>query len=554
MAIDTSKYREQARIVFGKLKKAIENPNNDPNTGKGTTNEMSYWRMGCSFDTMTDYLLLIKDSTSKEDITLYNDYKSSLQTQLKNTTNWETRVDPYGQYLKTMIKFCASCCYDDFAWWGIVSSKAYPKSPYYNLFLDLFGSEGVQTFQNMATQIWEVVNNGNYEAVFSTIPDDYPGFDEEFKTKFLARKTYHGGSPNVWKRITEDKPIGVKDYFDAPSGSSYVEPRYPNGMWQYDYYWDPVNKTDSYKDGTPKECCAQNGDPKNTNFRIGPFQNTLMSGLVLVYASRLHSWQSNTIQSDYLSVAKGVKEFLDNWFTLKGVSGKTANDQLLWHYDDDINGTKVLARERVGSYAPKKGAGGKLEEMKVRGYWASDKAETDGHPIPNPDVPSNRVWTGDQGLLLGGLVAYETANGKPEEISELITNLITSTLDVDGKLFYPKGASSGGSLQHLQPYEPWGSYANLFCLRDYWSGAGVFWRYLLQTYKTSDTVKKAVDAILSTKNNAIIQSANAAPTPSWPWAEGTSPLKDEVGELFLWFSPMATLTAAIYILENSDTK
>lgn len=64
----------------------------------------NYWRLGNAFDTATDYLLMA----------------------------WDKHSDPemagiaYERYQKTSTT--STCWYDDYAWWGIASTKAYDKN------------------------------------------------------------------------------------------------------------------------------------------------------------------------------------------------------------------------------------------------------------------------------------------------------------------------------------------------------------------------------------------------------------------------------------------
>jgi len=543
----TDQFRARARVVFQNFRKAFEITDKEI-TAKGKGFKIAYWRFGCSFDTMTDYLLLLKNSKDTADTKVYTEYANFLKQQLSNPTDWATRIDPYAQYLKAMVRFRTSCCYDDFCWWGIASAKALEGSPYYEMFLELFGEDGTKDFQNTAKAIWEVVNAGNYSPVVETVSPSYPGY-EDFKTNFEKRPEYHGGSPSAWERVITDKPVGIKDYYsgspDAPAKIRNVEPRFPNGMWQYDYYWDPKFTgnaplacptpnppagTSLYQYGAAQEeQCGQDGNPETSSHCIGAFQLTLMSGLVLVYASRMHSWSTKNTANDYLSTATDVKGFFYDWFTLPDVKDKTTakakEDNLLWNYE--VGNRKFIVKERPGTY--------------------KDKSFVPGYRYGGP-TDEYRVWCGDQGLVLGGLVEYEKANGTTNS-NTYIEDLIAGVLDVNGKLFNPSENSSG-AIQAFYPQDMnWGC-GKLFCLRDYWSGAGVFWRYLFQTYKSNPKVRDAVKAIIAKDgaNNVIIQSAKAAlEAPQTPWS---SEPWGSAGDLFEWFNPLATLTAAIYILEN----
>ncbi len=537
MVNNTGKYRKAARDCFLKFREAFET----------TDSEIAYWRFGTSFDTMTDYLWLLKNSSDPLDSALYQKYKEWLSAELKKT-DWKQRADPYAQYLKGMVVSFTACCYDDFCWWGIASAKALPESPYYHLFLDLFGKRGIVDFQNIALAIWELVYNGNYNPVINIVPKSYPGYDT-FLKNYSARSTYHGGSPNAWARVKADTPNGLKDaYYGTEANIKNVEPRFANGMWQYDYYWDPtypshpnyeciktykVKGTSSYSLGAAKEkICGQDGNPYSAAHCIGPFQLTLMNGLMLVYSSRLHSWTNEPKNGPFLKAATGVKDFLYNWFNLYDHPQPDPKNKLLWKYNSDpakydLNGKKAFVRERVGTYK-------------------------DGTVVPGYDsYKGPRLWCGDQGLILGGLAEYELANGETLK-GEVIEELVAGSLDTNGYLFEKASTNFAGSIQSFRPVEDWGC-DKLFRLTDYWSGAGIFWRYLFQTFKTHSKVQKEVVTIINKDitNNAIIQSAETAlRAPEKPWNPGV-PWPKDAGALFEWFNPLATLTSAIYIMENS---
>jgi hypothetical protein len=76
---------------------------------------------------------------------------------------------------------------------------------------------------------------------------------------------------------------------------------------------------------------------------------------------------------------------------------------------------------------------------------------------------------------------------------------------------------------------------------DYNCGSGVFWRYLLGGFRQNHTLQTEVLSYVNAnlKNNAIYKSAEDA-------CEGNSP----GDELFKPFNALATLTAAIEILEK----
>lgn len=530
--VDT--YKTAAQSIFGAFLSAFEIP-------YGTVGGPGYWRLGTSFDTMTDYLLLLNQSKVPSDNDFYKAYKTRLQEQLKET-DWTKRVDPYAQYLRTMMNApSSSCAYDDFCWWGIAFSKALPESPYHKLFMDLFGQELTTVFQNTSKAIWEVVFNGNYEAVVQNTPENHPDY-ARFKADFLARPKYHGGSPNPWTRVQNDTPAGLKAAFDGASPTQIgVKPLFEGGLWQYDYYYNSQTG-----DGKFPDSCGQNGDPSEAPGAgyIGPYQLTLMSSLGLIFTTRLHSWTGEAKGGNYITAAEKVHTFLQQWFQVPQDSGYS----LLWHYDNDNE--KALLRERVGKYASGK---------EVPGY----------EMITSPK--SKRVWCGDQGLMLAALLEFSAATGT-NTTSTTASQLLRGTLDSAGPLF--TGVNDGKSFQILQPYSPavdgtdW--YMHLFRFPDYWSGTGIFWRYLFQTYRSGNSdVQSIVKSSVAATDNVLTRSAEAAVAaakpidtstpknlrgPDLPWS--TEPWSTQGwgndSPLFKWFNSLAALTAAIAVMDDTE--
>ncbi len=198
--------------------------------------------------------------------------------------------------------------------------------------------------------------------------------------------------------------------------------------------------------------------------------------------------------------------------------------------------------------------------------------------VTDDELLTNRVWCGDQGLILGGMVEYLhqlkatqealQALKQPQELPVweksllsllpgYIKQIVAGTLDENGPLVKP---ASGPSTGRLQPFSPasdadsW--YGHLFRDPDYWSGAAIFWRYLFQTFRTNGDVQRAVLDLLNSEDNAIYHSAETAAGP-WkpegppynPWSN--EPWKD--GPVFEWFNVLATLTVAIEVMETHQS-
>ena len=116
MKYDIQKYLDQARTVYANL----------ANTQDLFCGCNSYWKVGNVFDTMTDFLLVSDDSPGTIAADVYRIYKD-----LKG-----------------------ACWYDDYAWWGLASSKA--SDPQYDT---IFGASKTD-FQNLANETWTFMNKG----------------------------------------------------------------------------------------------------------------------------------------------------------------------------------------------------------------------------------------------------------------------------------------------------------------------------------------------------------------------------------------------------------
>jgi hypothetical protein len=220
-------YLSYAQSLFNILQQDYQD-DNSPRVFAGSTN---YWMAGNVFDTTLDYMLLA----------LANNLITPQQIQLimgyvaKNyDLGYQTYNANYSYYTNDNGKRSGPTnpaaepkgwWYDDFAWWGIASSKVY--LPQYQAIFNNYAG----AFQQIATSCWNVMNNG-----FTVDPN----------------RPVQWGAPNVWARC--DKSI-----FQS------VEPKVDGGVWQCD-----INS--SY-------------NPFTAN--LGPFQNTVVNALYLNLALRL---------------------------------------------------------------------------------------------------------------------------------------------------------------------------------------------------------------------------------------------------------------------------
>ena len=364
------------------------------------------------------------------------------------------------------------CWYDDYGWWGIASAKAFDDE-----YAGIFGSHRGD-FQKIATDCWDVMRRGK--------PDkEYEG------------KGYRG-VPMVWGNRDEGSQTG---YFTSPE--TWAVPRFPGGVWQYEMFVDARGEG---------ECSPSN--PSNPSMsdkmgwgdfappqvvKLGPFQNTVVNGLYLVLALRLR------LRDEGAGADKALRSemmFLNSWFELEKDEG------LLLHFPDG----SALVRERVGTY---------------------DYCEATKSYPPVRGYQVDKVWCGDQGLILGGLLDYlsvEPSDPKAESRAVSIARGVLRHLVLD---------------QGVMPYSAgFDAYNDA---DDYSCGSGVFWRYLLWGFGRNAALRKEVLSFVAEdpENNAIYKSAEHAYASKPPY-EPTN------NKLFTDFNVLATLTAAIEILKEAE--
>jgi hypothetical protein len=345
------------------------------------------------------------------------------------------------------------CWYDDYGWWGIASAKAY-LDEYTSIF-----SEHRSDFQNLAVECWNVMHCGKPDKPYS----------------------YKGG-PNVWENRDEGS---VPGYFTNPD--TWAKPRFPKGVWQYEMFKDKRLK--------PQECSFINPtDPKTCEpNKLGAFQLTVMNGLYFVLALRL-----GALGKGAENAFEDERQFLQQWF----FDPTQADDQLLWHLAD---GTSVLVRERVSTYA-----------------------QLNNQFPPVQDYDPRAAWCGDQGLVLGGLLDYLQVHPSDPDAQSLPGKIVSGVFSelADGqKVVQPMTPAMQGKDDE-----------------DYDCGSGVFWRYLLGGFRQNAALRTEVLKLVAAdpENNAIYKSAAAA-------FNGNSP----GDELFKDFNILAALTAAIEILKEA---
>lgn len=235
--------------------------------------------------------------------------------------------------------------YDDWCWPACASMKAFD-ADYNNVFAGISNS-GLPfstIFQSLALDTWKVVHDGSG-----------PSPIHQF------------GTQNVWASIDHVQWASVK-------------PRFDGGSWQCDINMDPG-------DGRFPQQPSSN--------TLGPFQLSVMNGLLLLFSSRLAElaadpgkWPNAQAAAKQAQAANvNELEFLFNWYG-DGKSSDVPNwEKSVLSFTSEVNynahayKSGVLVRERIGTYAQQNGA-----------YPAVEMFDKD------------RFWAGDQGLQLGGLL------------------------------------------------------------------------------------------------------------------------------------------------------
>ena len=305
---------------------------------------------------------------------------------------------------------------------------------------------------------------------------------------------FKGMAAHTWNIMHTYAP---NTYSQAESGSnsSYfksLQPRFNvGGVWNY--CWG--------LGGDPQKCwpgqssmCGGGCDPRSPGNTLCGYQNTVTNSLYLVLSLRLYQLETDPVQKQhYLNAARSQFDWFRNWF---GVAD--ADTTLL---ASQSNG--ALVRERASTYA-------------------------NGSSVNNYNRAT--FWTGDQGLVLGGLVDYFAAEG--DSYAQNVAILIASAI--------PQGLTDPNA-GNLLPWKPGGTLQSWDC-GDYSCGSGVFMRYLLYGFQNNTSVRNTVQGSPSylqfIKTNGDLACSNNL--PSFCGQSNT--------DLFPLLNRMATLNTAKAIL------
>lgn len=259
-------------------------------------------------------------------------------------------------------------------------------------------------------------DDGSWWAIATLKASQFDRFDP------LTRGQFLGIAKSLWPVITWHAP---NVWVNASSDWSALEPKFTGGVWNY--FWTKEKNSN---------ICNTPCDPTSSNNTVCGFQNTVTNGLYLILASRMHLLAQDSQAQEAANIEY---QFLTQWFEEKGTTSLLDRNP--------FSSDEAVVRERVGVY--KSGS--------RTGYY-------------DPDV----AWTGDQGLVLGGLVdQMQISRNGPTYAAQLqyakmiAAGVRKSTLVKDGA---------------LQPWRP-SPPANDSC--DYATGPGVFMRYLLYANRTN---------------------------------------------------------------------
>ncbi len=232
-------------------------------------------------------------------------------------------------------------------------------------------------------------------------------------------------SLDCWKRMVPASTIWEKAK-TAPNLQA-AKPAVEGGVWNHGY---DVADNGIYNPLNPAGDC------------LAGYQNTVTNALYLVISARL-ARQAAPGDSSYREAMEREYHFLQSWFTM----ARPGFDPLLNVYADTKD--KAVVRERVSCYD---------SGSKLRGYV------------------SNLAWTGDQGLIIGGLVErmeiVKKADPSYPFMLSVVRQILAGVMEylaVDGVLlpWWPDPAIG------TCPKKPGGDP------EDYRTGIAVFLRYLL---------------------------------------------------------------------------
>jgi hypothetical protein len=245
-----------------------------------------------------------------------------------------------------------------------------------------------------------------------------------------ATDTFFKNSLECWEKMAPS--ASVWEHAQAIPKFAALKPAVPGGVWNHAY--DPAD-TSSYNPLNP------NGDP------LGGYQNTVTNSLRLVLTARLtrHEGQATGVYRDAM---ENAYRFLQSWFTMT----RPGFEPLLNIFEKD----KAVVRERISAYD---------SGLPLNGYR------------------SRLAWTGDQGLVIGGLAERMEIVGKNDptypDMLAVIRQILAGVPDylaVDGLLLPWWPDPSPGTATKRPAGDP----------EDYRTGIAVYMRYLLALHQLNN--------------------------------------------------------------------
>jgi hypothetical protein len=244
-----------------------------------------------------------------------------------------------------------------------------------------------------------------------------------------AQKDFKDIVQNCWTRFTENAPFVWERH---PKTYDAYRPAVADGVWNG--YWIGTDK----KWKGPKS-----GNPSNGG--LEGIQNTVTNCVYWIAAQRLAANDPKTKEA-----AKREFTFLDAWFTKESPA-------LFWYQP---LGGAILVRERVSHF-----------------FGDKDNA---------PGFQENWAWTGDQGLVLRGLVDRILLIGvSPDDRVRLIDY---AKKIIDGAM---QSLVDAGSV--LQAYTKKSGIVPDNDTKDYDTGPAVFWRNLLYVWTALPELKAHIN-------------------------------------------------------------
>lgn len=448
----------------------------------------NYWQLGHAFDTIIDYFLMItkdtKDSGTRGSIDTNGNNSKTIEgfrdivfKTWNNTEGPENKSGP-------------ACWYDDFGWWGIAALKASRQTFWgdetdVTVKLDSCMGNGkpgtpVDQFRQMADCAWSQFNSFSTQVFELCKMNEFPQpMDCEMRFGNIFGPLFDGG---VWNYVWA---FGRPDQCNSP-----CDPTLCSDDPKDDIYCTTLDK---------KKCNACN---------LCGIQNTVTNGLYLILSSE----RDETVE------AENELAFLMNWFDsdkiTEKISAEDKKDKALLNRDiKPVNagvGSDVplaVVRERVSMYDG---------ERDVKNFR------------------KDLSWTGDQGLILGGLVdQMNTLDINSDDYhkllnlaKEIINGVTFYMVDDKGILLPWKDPASSGSLSLCKPNSdcvqlPIGDPPGLD-YPDHNTGPGVYMRYLLHAFKTNEDLRvfllgKPYQDFVRTNALAVLDGADlCAPTTFCP--------------------------------------